>query len=168
VILSAQTIRSLCTGPLFEHARKVSGRRPMIEPFHERTVVNGMSFGLSSCGYDVRIAQTVELKPGAFVLASTVERFDFLHQVVGLVAAKSTLARRGISVHEMTVLEPGWRGHLTLEISMHGHEPFTINAGDPICQILFLRLDEPTMQPYAGKYQDQAAAPIPAILEAAS
>lgn len=171
MILSAQSIRHLCVGPRLKMAMEFnSGLRPMIEPFYDRTVVNGMSFGLSSCGYDVRIAQTVHLRPGDFVLGSTVERFALPDDVVAFVAAKSTLARRGISVHEMTVFEPGWCGYATVEISMHGSEPFVINEGDPIAQIIFARLDEPTCQPYPadGKYQDQPPHPVPALLQEGS
>ncbi|MCW1844167.1 dCTP deaminase [Prosthecomicrobium hirschii] len=168
MILSAQSIRHLCVGPRLKMAMEFnSGLRPMIEPFHERSIINGMSFGLSSCGYDVRIAQTVELRTGDFVLASTMERFALPDDVVGLVAAKSSLARRGISVHEMTVFEPGWCGYATVEISMHGHEPFVIHEGDPIAQIIFARLDAPTCQPYPadGKYQHQPNRPVPALNE---
>ena len=168
MILSAQTIRHLCAGPYFDRAKMFdSTRRPLIEPFHDRSVVNGMSFGLSSCGYDVRIAQTIELKPGTFVLGSTMERFALPNDIVGMVCAKSSLARRGISVHEGTVFEPGWEGWATIEISMHGHEPFTIREGDPIAQIMFMRLDAPTEQPYppTAKYANQPPRPVPALDE---
>lgn len=143
MILSAQSIRD---------------QRGMIEPFCERTVFNGMSFGLSSCGYDVRIAEKIRLERGAFALASTIERFDFPTDIVGKLHDKSTWARRGLSVFN-TVSEPGWRGHLTLELVNHGHETLILWPGCPIGQMVFHRLDQPTDQPYAGKYQDQAAGP---------
>lgn len=143
MILSAQSIRD---------------RRGMIEPFCERTVFDGMSFGLSSCGYDVRIAEKIRLERGAFALASTIEKFDFPADIVGKLHDKSTWARRGLSVFN-TVSEPGWRGYLTLELVNHGPETLILRPGCPIGQIVFHRLDEPTQQPYAGKYQDQAAGP---------
>lgn len=134
-----------------------------ITPFHERTVVNGMSFGLSHAGYDVRIAEDVYLTHGAFSLASTIEYFDIPNDVVAMVHDKSTWARRGLSLFN-TVIEPGWKGYLTLEL-VSNFVPLRINAGDPIAQIVFMRLEEPTETPYSGKYQNQKAGPQPAMME---
>lgn len=149
-MLSAQSIR----------------RRGIITPFCERTVYQGVSYGLSSHGYDVRIAESLELRPGDFVLASTIERFEMPPDIAAIVHDKSTWIRRGLCVFN-TVLESGWRGHLTLEIALHGSGKLFIPAGVGIAQIIFHPLDEPTEQLYAGKYQDQAAGPQPAIFEGA-
>lgn len=150
MILSAQTIR----------------KRGIFTPFNERTVHHGLSYGLSSCGYDVRIAESITLgiNSNNFFLASTIEHFNMPNDLVGRVCDKSTWARRGIAVQN-TIIEPGWRGHLTLEISNNSKSIIFINAGMPIAQIMFELLDEPTEQPYQGKYQDQIAEPIPAKLE---
>jgi hypothetical protein len=78
--------------------------------------------------------------------------------VVGVVHDKSSLARRGIAVQN-TVLEPGWRGFLTLEITNHGPEPIMLKSGCAVAQVVFTFLDEPTERPYRGKYQDQEAGP---------
>ena len=147
MILSAQSIRD---------------RQP-IEPFHERTVCNGMTFGLGPAGYDVRIAENVELIPGGYSLASTIERFIMPDDLISFVHDKSTWARRFVTVQN-TVMEPGWRGFLTLEITNHSNESVTIKAGSPIAQIVFHMLDVATTQPYGGKYQDQEAGPQPARL----
>lgn len=141
-VLSGQTIRRL---------------RP-IEPFHEREVANGMSFGLGPAGYDVRIAEDFTMTPGKFVLASTMEQFTMPDDCIAYVKDKSTWARRGICLQN-TVIEPGWRGFLTLEITHHGNAFVRITAGDPIAQIVFHRLDEPAERPYNGKYQDQERGP---------
>ena len=79
---------------------------------------------------------------------------------------KSTWARLGVLVQN-TVIEPGWRGHLTLELSCEGNGTIHIPAGSPIAQIVFHKLDEPTEQPYPedGKYQDQKPGAQPAIRE---
>jgi len=150
MILSAQSIR----------------RRQMVEPFHERTVAHGMTFGVGPAGYDVRIAEDLLLFPQAFMLASTMERFLIPDDVLGFAMDKSTWARRGLSLFN-TVLEAGWSGHLTLELTNHSSEALLIRSGMPIAQIVFHRLDEPTEQPYpaTGKYQGQPARPVPAILE---
>lgn len=119
----------------------------------------GMTFGLGPAGYDVRIAETVSVKPGQFELASTVESFDMPNDVIAQVCDKSSWARRGLAVQN-TIIEPGWRGFLTLELTNHNAcEPITIMAGSPIAQIIFMKLDEPTSLPYNGKYQDQGRGP---------
>jgi len=177
VILSAQSIRwRIKAAAMFATAEAEAepslrrmlhigpdGALPLLDPFHERTNDNGMTFGLSAAGYDVRIRETIEIRPGRFTLASTFERFAMPNDLVARVCDKSTWARRGIAVQN-TVIEPGWCGYLTLEITNHGREPIFINNGSPIAQILFELLDEPTCQPYAGKYQNQKAGPQPAIL----
>lgn len=155
MIASAQTIRRMCLAP--------KSGRPMIEPFEERQQHerSGCSFGLSACGYDVRIAQDRRLAPGDFVLASTLERFCMPDFAMAQVADKSTWARRGLAVQN-TIIEPGWEGWLTLELTNHGSSIISLTAGTPIAQIIFMRLDEPTMQPYTGKYQDQENRPVEA------
>lgn len=156
MILPGQTIRELCSGAY--------GQRPMLEPFRERAVAHGMSYGLSVAGYDVRIAQDITIGPGEFVLASTVERFAMPTDVLAKVADKSTWARRGIAVQN-TIIEPGWRGFLTLEITNHGQSIIDFAEGMPIAQIIFHRLETSAEKPYSGKYQDQSFGPVPALIE---
>ena len=93
MILPAQTIRAL---------------KP-IEPFCERTVSQGMTFGLSPAGYDVRIAESFILWPKQFRLASTIERFVVPDDLTFKVEDKSSWARRGLSLFNTTA-EPGWEG----------------------------------------------------------
>ena len=102
------------------------------------------------------------LSLGRFALASATEAFDMRLDLVGIVHDKSTWARRGLSVFN-TVIEPGWRGFLTLELVHHGVEPLHIPAGSGIAQVLFHRSVEPAA--YEGKYQDQDDQPVPAILQ---
>lgn len=141
MILSANTLRRL---------------KP-VEPFIERTVIAGMSAGLSVAGYDVRVREKVTLKPGDFSLASTIEKFDIPKNIMAWVKDKSSWARRGLSVLN-TVIEPGWRGVLTLELKNLGQEILTIESGSPIAQVVFALIDEAT-EGYASKYQDQEAGP---------
>lgn len=150
MILSAQSIRKL----------------GIISPFNERSVASGLSYGLSSCGYDVRIKEPVILRGARqFSLASTIEHFDMPLNVAGRVHDKSTWARRGLAV-QTTLIEPGWRGYLTLELSNNDRDNILrIEAGDPIAQIVFELLDEPTEFGYRGKYQDQPGYPVGPKLE---
>ena len=140
-------------------------REIKLVPFNSRTVhsESGMSYGLSHCGYDVRIRESVDMMPGGFVLASILEHISMPLDVVGIVHDKSTLARMGLALQN-TVIEPGWRGYLTIEISNHGHEFIRIIQGQPIAQIVFHRVDA-KCEPYTGKYQDQPPQPVEGIRE---
>lgn len=167
-ILSAQTIRRRCGAPdpfrELEHGYTVpTVLRPLIRPFFERSVFEGMSFGLSCHGYDVRVDQDIHLTGGGFTLASTIEEFDMPIDLCAMVKDKSSWARQGICVQN-TIIEAGWRGHLTLEVTMHALGHVHIPRGAPIAQIVFQLLDEPTDQPYGGRYQDQEAGPQEARL----
>jgi dCTP deaminase len=159
MILSAQSI-----------ARRsdfnVVGDTPLLYPFAERERFMGTSFGLSPSGYDLRLAlgdNALEhwLAPGEFMLAATLERFTMPSDLLGIVHDKSTWARRGLSMFN-TVIEPGWRGYLTLELVNHGQNTIHLLAGQGIAQVVFHLLDQPTELPYPddGKYQDQDYGPV--------
>lgn len=150
MILSAQSIRKI---------------KP-VDPFVERTVHEcGMSYGLSCAGYDIRVKYPVYINKHGFELAVSLEKFTMPDNIVAKVADKSTWARMGLAVQN-TIIEPGWRGYLTLELTYHGKKDHLyIPSGAPIAQILFMQLDEPTEQTYSGKYQDQPDKPVEAVLE---
>lgn len=183
-ILSAQTIRAKNSLWLKKHHPEQALIIRPWEPNSKQAL--GMSYGLSSCGYDIRAgqidrlhvssssgahkklpvghpAQSYTMKPGEFLLCSSLEYMELPHDVCGKVLDKSTLARQGLALQN-TILEPGWRGHITLELSNHSALPIRIRVGQPIGQVVFEFLDQPTDRPYRGKYQDQAAEPVPAIL----
>lgn len=166
MILSAQSIRALCVGPF---VRSSAGTprvaHPLIEPFHERGRFAGRSYGLSACGYDIRLAEDVWLWPFWGRLGSALERFDLPDDVCAEVKDKSTNARLFVFVQN-TIIEPGWHGYLTLELTRCLPWPIRLKAGTPIAQVVFKRLDQPTAQPYRGKYQDQQAGAVPARMEA--
>lgn len=152
---------------------------PIVTPFvFEKTIFNGMSYGCSVAGYDIRIKEevkwdTVLLKSESgfhhrvvispFRLASSVERFKLPKNVMGFVHDKSSGARKGLSLFN-TVIEPGWEGYLTIEMLYVGSENLIIPAGSPIAQIIFMYTDQ-TTEGYAGKYQNQAPGPVEAIFE---
>jgi dCTP deaminase len=154
VILSAQTIRDKC----------LNSDPPLISPFNERTKFNGRSYGLSGCGYDVRLAQDVTLYPGYGKLASIMEHIHLPNYMCAEVKDKSTNARLFVLVQN-TVIEPGWNGYLTVELTRFLPWPIKLEKGTPIAQIMFKYLDKVTEQPYEGKYQNQGAGPQKAILE---
>lgn len=135
-----------------------------VSPMLDRQRHNGMSYGVGPAGIDLRIAETVTVPSGGFALASCLEKFQMSDDLLGVVHDKSTWARLGIAVQN-TVIEPGWRGFLTIELTNHGRDEVVIEAGTPICQVVFHLLDEPTKQVYDGKYQNQKQGIQEAILE---
>lgn len=140
---------------------------------------HGVSYGLGEAGYDIRIKQDITfyrlfgLIPmvkvvdgnkvsrhfGKFALASAIEKFNMSKYCVAIVHDKSTWARRALSVFN-TVIEPGWKGYLTLELVYHGRKKLHIPAGSGIAQVLFHLVQEPAN--YNGKYQNQENKPVAA------
>lgn len=132
----------------------------MIVPFHERGVFEGVTFGLGPAGYDIRLAEDMEIGVNEFQLAASMEQFFLPSDLLMRVVDKSSWARRGLLVQN-TVAEPGWRGFLTLEITNHG-DLKRVRAGTAIAQVIFDCLDEPTDRPYNGRYQNQPFGPVEA------
>jgi dCTP deaminase len=154
--------------------------RGMIEPFEDRQVRQGViSYGLSSYGYDIRVADEfkvftninstvvdpknfdarsfVDLKtdvciipPNSFALAKTVEYFRIPRDVLTVCVGKSTYARCGLIVN-VTPFEPEWEGFVTLEISNTTPLPAKIYANEGIAQVLFFQSDEACEVSYADK-----------------
>jgi dCTP deaminase len=152
----------------------------MIAPFEDRQVRQGVvSYGLSSYGYDVRVADEfkiftninttvidpkkfdprsfVDLKadvcivpPNSFALARTVEYFKIPRDVITICLGKSTYARCGIIVN-VTPFEPEWEGTATLEISNTTPLPAKIYANEGIAQVLFFQSDEAPEISYGDK-----------------
>lgn len=137
--------------------------RPVI-PFCERTKFKGFTYGVGPAGYDIRINEDIEIASGEFKLASSFERFKMPNNMLGVVHDKSTRARVGLCVQN-TVIEPGWKGFLTLELTNHSKDIIKIQKLTPIAQVIFHILDYNTSQPYEGKYQNQASGPQEAIFE---
>ena len=147
MILSGNTIRKL----------------NIINPFVEKGTIRGRSYGVSHASYDIRIAQTAYLEPGEFHLFSSIEEFNMPKNVCGTIHDKSSWARRGLSVFN-TLIDPGWKGFLTLELVNNGYERLRLTEGDPIAQLKFEYLDE-EVSGYTGKYQLQEAGPQEARYE---
>lgn len=153
---------------------------PIKDMLTEKHQEFGVSHGLSEVGYDIRIKQDVRFWPGSsarvsifdpstdeesheygnFALASAIEEFQMPTHLMGVVHDKSSWARKGLSVFN-TVIEPGWKGFLTLELVYNGREPLHIRAGSGIAQVVFSRLE--VHAEYEGKYQNQADKPVEAI-----
>lgn len=163
---------------------KTIQRLGIITPCVERSQheATGTSFGLSMGGYDVCLDQDIAVLPGFTTLASTREVFKMPKDVIGVVHDKSSWARRGLFVQN-TVIEPGWEGYLTLELTyspvlsqkeiravceaFNSHvrpAPQSCDAiqfleGTPIAQVVFHQLDQMTEGYGNGKYQNQERGP---------
>lgn len=109
----------------------------------------------------------IRLKPGEFILASTQEKVTLSNRIAARIEGKSSLGRLGLSVHITAgFIDPGFSGHLTLEIKNMGRYKLELPVGIAICQLALFRLDTPTDKPYGSPglnshYQDQAG-PTPA------
>ena len=160
--------------------KRMAAEHRMIEPFLETQVRNGVvSYGLSSYGYDIRVADEfkvftninntvidpkafdprsfIDLKdsvcivpPNSFALARTVEYFKIPRDVLTVCLGKSTYARCGIIVN-VTPFEPEWEGTATLEISNTTPLPAKIYANEGIAQVLFFQSDELCETSYADR-----------------
>ena len=160
--------------------RKMAIEKRMIEPFTDSQVRDGViSYGVSSYGYDIRVADEFKvftnvystivdpkhfdtrsmidykgdvctIPPNSFALARTIEYFRIPRQVLTICLGKSTYARCGIIVN-VTPFEPEWEGFVTLEISNTTPLPARIYANEGIAQVLFFEADEQCDTSYADK-----------------
>lgn len=160
--------------------RKMALEHRMIEPFVDRQIREGViSYGVSSYGYDVRVADEFKIftnvfsavvdpkafdsnsmvdfkgdvciiPPNSFALAKTIEYFRIPRGVMTICVGKSTYARCGIIVN-VTPFEPEWEGFVTLEISNTTPLPAKIYANEGLAQVIFLEGDEPCEVSYADK-----------------
>jgi dCTP deaminase len=160
--------------------KRMARDHKMIEPFVESQVRGtAISYGVSSYGYDIRVADEfkiftninntvidpknfdprsfVDVKtdvcivpPNSFALARTIEYFRIPRDVLTICLGKSTYARCGIIVN-VTPFEPEWEGTVTLEISNTTPLPAKIYANEGIAQVLFFQSDEPCEMSYKDK-----------------
>ena len=175
--------------------RNMAKSREMINPFEENQIRgNKISYGLSSYGYDARVSNEFKIftnvnsevidpknfkqsnfiskkvseciiPPNSFVLASTVEYFKIPNDIMVICLGKSTYARCGIIVN-VTPLEPGWEGYVTLEFSNTTPLPAKVYANEGAAQFIFLKGNEKPEVTYAdrdGKYMKQKGVTLPKV-----
>ncbi|CAN5325414.1 dCTP deaminase [soil metagenome] len=160
--------------------RRMALEHGMIEPFEDRQVREGaVSFGVSSYGYDMRVADEFKIftnvnsaivdpkafdersfvsfsgdvcivPPNSFALARSVEYFRIPRDVMTLCVGKSTYARCGI-ITNVTPFEPEWEGFVTLEISNTTPLPAKVYAGEGIAQVIFFQSDDVCEVSYADR-----------------
>lgn len=167
--------------------QKLAEEKSLITPYSSKLIKDGcVSWGQSSYGYDARLGnlfmspsasvhtiidpknplenqwekqekEKIYLQPGSFVLGHTVEYFKIPEDMLVLCIGKSTYARCGVNIN-VTPLEPGWEGQVTLEINNTSKHVIKIYANEGICQFIFIRGAKKCRTSYrqrAGKYQGQ-------------
>ena len=175
--------------------KKMALEKEMIKPFvSEQKGEKLISYGLSSFGYDARVSNEFKIftdvdsalvdpknfnnnsfvtrksneciiPPNSFALASTIEYFKIPKDILVICLGKSTYARCGIIVN-VTPLEPGWEGHVTLEFSNTTPLPAKIYANEGAAQLIFLKGSENPEITYAqrkGKYMKQTGVTLPKV-----
>lgn len=173
---------------------------PMIDPFLPTQVKRDgnsqklVSFGLSSFGYDIRVAdefmiftnlnqsivdpkavdenafvkrttrEPVILPPNSFMLCRTMEWLNMPDDVMAICIGKSTYARCGLIVN-VTPIEPGWKGQITIEVSNTTPLPARVYPMEGIAQLVFLKGDRPhvTYADRQGKYMNQLGVTLPRV-----
>lgn len=160
--------------------RRMAVEARMIEPFFEGQVAQGViSYGLSSYGYDLRLADEFkvfapppdarvdpkslppsyfrdhrgphcDIPPQCYVLGRTLEYLRIPRDVLTLATGKSTYARAGVAVN-VTPFEPEWEGFVTVSIANLTPVPVRIYAGEGLCQVLFFQSDEPCSVSYKDR-----------------
>jgi dCTP deaminase len=108
---------------------------------------------LNPAGYDLRSSSEVVIKPKQYELTATLETVELGLKVTGSLHIRSSLAREGI-VGSFAVVDPGFRGQLTLNLHNVGEKEITIKEGEPIVQIVFHKLGSPARKGYSGLYQN--------------
>ena len=175
--------------------KKMALEQEMIKPFVSRQKSEkSISYGLSSFGYDARVSDEFKIftdvdsavvdpknfksnsfvsrkteeciiPPNSFALASTIEYFKIPEDVLVICLGKSTYARCGIIVN-VTPLEPGWEGHVTLEFSNTTPLPAKIYANEGATQFVFFKGNEEPSTTYEkrnGKYMKQTGVTLPKV-----
>ena len=160
--------------------KKMSSDNDMIAPFTDELIKSGtISYGVSSYGYDIRVADEYKIftnvnnsivdpknfdansfvdfkgdvcivPPNSFALARSVEYFKIPRKILTICVGKSTYARCGIIVN-VTPFEPEWEGYVTLEISNTTPLPAKIYSNEGLCQVLFFESDEDCEVSYKDK-----------------
>jgi dCTP deaminase len=111
------------------------------------------SSSLNGAGYDLRLAAKLHMEAHEHHLVATLERVELGEDMVGTLHIRSSLARAGIFA-SLALVDPGFRGQLTIALYNAGTATFNMNKSDRFLQIAFHPLSTKTLRPYRGRYQD--------------
>ena len=117
------------------------------------------------CDYEEVSAQSIVIEPHSFLLATTMEYIGLPDYITSFVEGRSSIGRIGLFIQNAGWIDPGFKGHITLELYNANHLPIKLTAGRRICQLVFCKMDLPAQMPYKGKYQGQVRATGSKIFE---
>jgi dCTP deaminase len=123
----------------------LAGESLVIDPFDEAS--------LNPAGYDLRLGAEAVLAPSEHRLVATMERVELGRDLVGILHVRSSLAREGI-VGSLALVDPGFRGQLTISLYNSGGNTIRLRAGERFVQLTLLRLGTQATAKYGGRYQD--------------
>ncbi|MGD0550630.1 MAG: dCTP deaminase [Candidatus Bathyarchaeia archaeon] len=123
----------------------LSAKNLVIDPLDETS--------LNPAGYDLRLSAEVALAPSEHRLVATMERVELGRDLVGILHVRSSLAREGI-LASLALVDPGFRGQLTISLFNSGRKMIQLKAGERFVQLTFLRLGRQAAAKYEGRYQD--------------
>ncbi len=158
---------------------EMAQRHDMIKPFSAEQVRSGISFGVSSYGYDFRLsdefkvldcravseidpknssathfvdqrADSIVIAPNSFILGRSKEYFKIPREVITICLGKSTYARSGVIVN-VTPFEPEWEGYATISLANTAPLPVRVYANEGIAQLIFLQADQECINSYRDK-----------------
>jgi dCTP deaminase len=123
----------------------LAGKSLVIDPFDEAS--------LNPAGYDLRLSAEVVLEPSEHRLVATMERVELSRDLVGVLHIRSSLAREGV-LASLALVDPGFRGQLTISLFNGGNKAIRLKAGERFVQLTLLRLGRQAATKYEGRYQD--------------
>jgi dCTP deaminase len=127
----------------------IQSGRLLIDPFSQQS--------LGPSGYDLRSASPLSISPGGHQLAHTLETVEVGSMVCGQLFLRSSFAREGL-LGSFALVDPGFRGQLTLSLSNMGSSPIEVDEGERLAQIIFTKLDREPQKTYSGRYQNSSGA----------
>jgi dCTP deaminase len=128
-----------------EIEERIKLRSLVLDPYDPRS--------LNGAGYDLRVGMDVVIPAGRHQLVATLERVELPDDLAGTLHIRSSLARAGI-VASLALVDPGFRGQLTISLFNAGAEAFCMSKGDRFVQLALHLLSRKTQHSYRGKYQD--------------
>lgn len=112
----------------------------------------------ASQAFEERTDRGILISPNSFILATTIERIKLPPNVAGMISGRSSVGRQGLFVENAGYVDPGFDGHITLELYNAGPNSLWIEAGTRVAQLILHDMDRPTANPYSGKYNGQTGA----------
>lgn len=126
-----------------------------LEPFEGQRIMLGEEMRYHK--FTLRDGESISIKPGSFMLATTIEAVDIPINVAAFVQGRSSIGRAGLTVQNAGFVDPGFHGHITLELKNDSPCTIVLFPGYPVTQLVYMDAEDVTA-PYSGKYNGQVEA----------